>query len=481
MKNFTFPTLLLVPVLAVLAACGGGGGGSSTTTTPATPTPVTLKSIAIAASATTIPIGIAVPLTATGTYSDNTTKTLNTTTGLVWAFKGGGAVATIVPAGTVTGKAVGSDTVTATQDGVVGTLAVNVIAQWNGVTAGGNQTIGHKSDGSLYGWGSNIRGQLGDSTKTDRNTPTLVSGASTLWKQMVVGEQFVVALRSDGTLWTWGSNQNGTLGLGTSDTDPHPVPTKVGKDTDWAFVAAGKSHAFAIKTGGTMYGWGRNFNGQLGDGTNIDRLQPTLVPLPTGLKAWLTVSAGDTHTLAIVKDNLNLYAWGGNASGQVGNGGKVDIVSPAKIGAFQWSSLAAGANHSVAVRTDGAMYGWGSNTFGQVGNNGSTDINAPTPIGVGSNWLAAASGSTHTIAVTRDGQLWAWGSNAESQLGTGGPDSPTPVQVGTASNWLSVTAGALHSFGLRSDNTLWGWGRNAEGQLGKGDNAQAPVPVAIPN
>ncbi|MES2164703.1 MAG: hypothetical protein V4476_26420 [Pseudomonadota bacterium] len=478
MKNFTFSTLLLVPVLAILAACGGGGGGSST---PATPTPATLKSIAITASATTIPIGIAMPLTATGTYSDNTTKTLSTTTGLVWAFKGTGAVATIVPAGTVTGKAVGSDTVTATQDGVVGTLAINVIAQWNGVAAGGNQTIGHKSDGNLYGWGSNIRGQLGDSTQTDRNAPVLVSGASTLWKQVAVGEQFVVALRSDGTLWTWGSNQNGALGLGSPDTALHQVPAKVGKDTDWAFVAAGKAHAFAIKTSGVMYGWGRNFNGQLGDGTNIDRASPTLVPLPAGLKAWLTVSAGDTHTLAIVKDNLNLYGWGGNASGQVGNGGQVDLTSPAKIGAFQWSSLAAGANHSVAIRTDGAMYGWGNNTFGQVGNNGSSSINAPAPIGVGSNWLVAASGATHSMAVTRDGQLWGWGSNAESQLGTGGPDSPTPVQVGTASNWLSVTAGTLHSFGLRSDNTLWGWGRNAEGQLGKGDNAQAPVPVAIPN
>ncbi|WP_348692475.1 hypothetical protein [Duganella fentianensis] len=470
MKKFC-KTYLLLPLLGVLAACGGGGGGSST------PAPATLKSIAVTAPSSTMPVGTTMQLTATGTYSDNSTKVLNTATGLVWAFKGTGAVASIFSSGSVTAKAVGSDTFTATQDGITGSINLSVIAPWANVVAGGYQTLARKADGSLYAWGSNIRGQLGDSTTIDRNAPVQVSGGSLLWKQIAVGEQFVVALRSDGTIWSWGFNQNGRLGDGT--TVDHAIPTKIGKDTDWAYVAAGKGHAFAIKTTGVMYAWGRNFNGQLGDGTTIDRLVPTKLTSPT-TGGWLAVSAGDTHTLAITKDTLNLYGWGGNANGQVGNGGQVDVTAPAKIGSSTWASVSAGGSHSLAVRADGSMYGWGYNLSGQVGNNGSASVNAPVQISTATNWAMVSAGAAHSMAVTREGQLWGWGSNAESQLGNGGPDISAPAQIGTASNWISVTAGNAHTFGLRSDNTLWGWGRNVEGQLGKGDNTQAPVPVSIP-
>ena len=472
MKNFKFSSLLLIPVFAVLAACGGGGGGGSST--PAVPV---LKSITVTAANSTMPIGTSQTLTATGTYSDNSTKVLNTASGVVWAFKGTGAVASVFSSGVVTAKAVGSDTFTATQEGVSGSVTLSVIAPWTNVVAGGLQTIARKADGNLYSWGSNIRGQLGDSTSLDRNAPVLVSGGSTIWKQVAVGEQFVVALRTDGTLWSWGFNQNGQLGDGT--TVSHATPAKIGKDTDWAFIAAGKGHALAIKTSGALYAWGNNFNGQLGDGTTIGRLVPTKIGGTTLL--WQSVAAGDTHSLGIQKDTQNLYGWGGNSSGQVGNAGLVDISAPAKLGSSTWSSVSAGSLHSVAIRADGSLYSWGNNASGQLGNNGSANVSAPVQIGVANNWAMVSAGAAHTMAVTRDGQLWGWGSNAESQLGNGGPDTPTPVQIGAVNTWISVSAGAAHSFGLRSDNSLWGWGRNTEGQLGNGGNAQQPVPVSIPN
>jgi len=478
MKKFKFSTLLLVPVLAILAACGGGGGGSSSTGTP------TLKSITIgsADNATTIAIGAAAKqMTATGQYSDGSSKVLAASGGLVWG-PSNSTVLQISTAGNLTGKLVGTDTLTATQDGVTGKLAITVTAPWSGqvgggIAAGGNQTIARKADGNLYSWGENIKGQLGDSTTINRNAPVLVSGGGTSWKQVAVGDQFAVAIRSDGTLWAWGYNQDGQLGDGTQINRTAPV--QVGKDKDWNLVAAGKAHALAIKTSGLLYAWGRNDRGQLGDGTTINRT----APLKIGTAVWLAISAGETHTMGIQTGN-DLYGWGGNTYGQVGNLLKVDVPAPVKIGTatLKVTSVSVGAFHSTAITTSGTLYAWGQNTYGQLGNNGSVDLTSPVQIGTDNNWSQIAAGAQHTIGVRNDGTLWSWGANTEGQLGTGGTDVTTPQQVGIANNWKFVAAGRAHSFALKADETLWGWGRNQEGQLGNGQTAAyAPIPVNVPN
>src|SRR5471032_1173645 len=433
MKNayaFNLRHLLLIPLLAVLAACGGGGGGgASSGTTTTTPT---LVSIAVTPANLTMAIGTTQQFVATGTFTDSSTSVLST--GLTWGVKGSNI--TIGTTGIVTGKAVGPDTVTATVGTVVGSTPVTVNAPWRKVAAGGAHTVALKADGSLFSWGSNLQGQLGDGTNTDRVAPVQVQ----------------VTAPTTGTI------------------------------SPWTMVAAGEEHTVALRADGTLWAWGYNFYGQLGDGTTAAKAVPTKIGAFTN---WMSASAGATHTLAVRADGT-LWAWGGNASGQVGNGSLVDLHAPLQIGTSTWRAVAAGTLHSVAIRADGALFAWGSNGSGQVGNGLTTNATAPTQISKTnpSNWTAISAGAAYTVGVRTDGTLWAWGSNSDGQLGDGfGLDTNTPNQIGTVTNWSSaLSAGLFHAFGIRSDGTLWGWGRNVEGQQGNGDatGAAVPTPVNLP-
>lgn len=486
MKNFKFSTLLLVPLFAVLAACGGGGDNNNNSGGGSTTTP-TLKSIALTALATqstTIIINNTLPLIATGTYSDGSTKVM---TGLTWTTKSGGVtVAQVASTGIVSAKGAGTETIiaTSTADNLAGSINITVITPWMQFAAGGNQTIGLKADGRLYSWGSNIRGQLGDGSSFDRNVPTLVSGNSTLWKQVAVGDRFAVAIRADGTLWAWGYNLFGQLGDGTQI--DRLLPVQIGIAKTWSYVAAGKAHVVALQTTTTssatvttMWVWGSNTNGQLGiTGTAADGYKPRQVGTTTD--GWLAVAAGDTHTLAI-KGDQTLWTWGDNTNGQLGNsssGGNVTV--PTQIGTSLWSYVAAGSGHSLAIRNEGTLWGWGKNDTGQVGNNTAITQTEPVQVGNASDWARVAGGVAHSIGVRNNGTLWVWGSNNEGQLGDGTNDTQIPVQVGNLNVWKYVAAGAHHSAAQRADSSLWTWGRNTEGQLGNGNNTTSSVPVNIP-
>jgi hypothetical protein len=490
MTKFKLSSLLLVPLFAVLAACGGGGGGSSTPAGPAT-----LKSIAVTVNSTTIPVTTFQDTTATGTYSDGTTKALTVAGGLAWTTKSGNAtIASVATAsGRITGVAVGTETINATQDGVTGSVTVTVTAPWKEVSAGGFQTIARRADGKLYAWGQNNWGQLGDSSTTARTAPVLVSNgaATTAWTKIAVGDQFAIGLRAGtstgtatgGTLWAWGLNSNGQLGLG--DQTNRSVPTQIGKDATWVGVWAGKYHAVALKADGTLWAWGRNSEGQLGDTTVLVRTAPVKVggTDKTNTATYTSASAGGTHTLAIQKDG-SLWTWGDNTSGQLGNastGGTVQ--APAHIGSLTYIAVSAGTTHSMAIDTTGKLWAWGDNSVGQLGNNaGSGTVSAPVQITTDSDWTLVSAGGQHTLAVRSNGTLWAWGANSDGQLGDGsGIDQIAPIQVGTERTWVSISAGAGHSAGLKADNSLWTWGRNADGQLGNGKTTVSVVPTSIAN
>lgn len=484
MKNFKFSSLLLAPLFAILAACGGGGGGGNGG--GGTPAAVTLKSIAITGDKTTLNVNATQQLTATGSYSDGSTKTM---TGLTWTTKSGAAtVVSIAASGLVTAKGVGKETLTATStaDSVSGSFDISVIAPWTQISTGGNQTIGLKADGKLYSWGSNIQGQLGDSSSVSRNAPVAVSGNSTLWKQVAVGDQFVVAIRTDGTLWAWGYNANGQLGDGTQTSTA--TPKQIGTLKTWTAVSAGKAHVLALQTSATsgstagvtsLWAWGGNYAGQLGDGTLVDKRVPTRI----GTLGWNAVAAAGDHSLGIQSTGQTLWSWGANDAGQVGNGTTTvaGVNAPVQVGGTTttWLWVAGGASHSLAIRTDGTLYAWGANDNGQLGNSTTTAQATPAQIGTSADWAQVAAGATHTIGVQKAGTLWSWGSNTEGQLGNGGTESPLPVQVGTLQTWRAVSAGAAHSAALRNDGTLWTWGRNTDGQLGNGSNTLSSTPVSI--
>lgn len=475
--------LLLIPMMALLTACGGGSKSSSTTT----PAP-TLLSIAVTPATPTVAVGLTKQMTATGSYSDGTSAAI--TTGLTWSVKGSN-ISVLSATGLVTGKAIGTDTVTATVGSVTGSTDVTVRGPWDAINAGGNHTVARRADGSLYAWGWNRQGQLGDASNNDRSRPVVVSGAVTTWSQVAVGDLHTLALRSDGTLWAWGFNQNGQLGDGTM-VDKN-VPVQIGTAKDWLFIAAGKSHSMAINSKGVMYAWGSNFNGQLGDDSKTDRLVPTKVAAVTTTVAgsttpvtvtWTAVSAGATHTVARAMDGT-LWAWGGNAKSQLGNGATTDVQKPTKIGTLTWLSLAAGGTHTLAIRGDHTLWAWGDNSSGQLGvatTNTAVTATTPAQVGTASNWSVIAAGLAHSLALRNDGTLWGWGANGNGQVGNDSTANVgAPVQIGASNAWVTVEAGLQHSAALQKDNSVWLWGRNTEGQQGNGTQTDVTSPAVLQN
>ncbi len=362
------------------------------------------------------------------------------------------------------------------------TVAATPRAVVAAMAAGDSHSLALKSDGSLWGWGNNADSQLGLGDTTNRNVPTRL-GLETDWTALAAGALHTLALKTDGSLWAWGFNFFGQLGLGATSPDSCDLmpcalnPTRVGIAADWTALAAKGSYSLALKSDGSVWGWGDNSNGQLGLGDNIERNVPTQVGPDTD---WTAPAAGFSHTLAL-KDDGSLWAWGANASGQLGLGDNIDRSVPTPVGsATDWAALAAGWWHTLALKSDGTLWAWGDNIAGQLGLGDATARNSPTPVGTDSDWAALAAGDLHTLALKSDSSLWGWGNNSEGQLGLGDrTDRNVPTRVGTAADWPALAAGGRYSLAVKNDGSLWAWGRNVEGQLGLGDTTERNTPTLV--
>ncbi|WP_460585997.1 RCC1 domain-containing protein [Hymenobacter arcticus] len=360
-------------------------------------------------------------------------------------------------------------------------VAVGAGAKWQEVSTGPYTTLALRADGSLWAWGYNAFGQFGDGSGLGL-VPTQV-GTATNWKSASLYTSFTAAVRQDGTLWTWGNNTTGRLGTNQSDKTlgSRAVPTQVGTATTWQQAAAGEFHALALRADGTLYGWGRNNEGQLGLGYSlVDTYSPTYVSGGWALTAG-SFATGDFHTLALRPDGT-LWSCGFNRDGQLGDGGLAyQRTVLGQVGtASNWKSVAVSGSFSLALKTDGTLWSWGDNTFGQLGDGTTTDGKVPAQVGTATNWVAMSAGQNYALGLRADGTLWAWGYNGYGQLGTSGTSNPrVPSQVGTATTWQSVAAGYSHSLAIRTDGTLWAWGQNNSGQLGLGTVAYAQLPTQV--
>ena len=332
------------------------------------------------------------------------------------------------------------------------------------------------SGAELYAWGRNESGQLGDGTVVYRSSPVQVGGDAD-WAQASACNSFSLAVKTDGTLWAWGDNFDGQLGLNDQNID-RSSPIQVGALTNWSGVFA---RTTALKTDGTLWAWGANARGEVGDGTATARSSPVQVG---ALTDWAqTDGAYGTHNAAITTGN-ELYTWGYNSLGQLGHNDTISRSSPVQVGLLtNWAQVSTGENHTGAVKTDGTLWMWGFNYHGQVGEGAagvSERRSSPIQVGALTNWSQLSLGNAHTGAVKTDGTLWMWGQGNNGRLGDGTTISrSSPVQIGALTTWAQVAAGNLNSFAVKTDGTLWAWGYGGSGNLGQNNTATTSSPVQI--
>jgi alpha-tubulin suppressor-like RCC1 family protein len=329
----------------------------------------------------------------------------------------------------------------------------------------------------LYSWGLNTNGQLGQNTITNLSSPVQV-GALGDWSQVSAGNNFSAAIKTNGTLWSWGLNTNGQLGQ--NDVIARSSPVQVGALTDWSQVSAANNFCVAIKTNGTLWSWGDNGSGQLGQNIAVatDRSSPVQVG---ALTDWAQVSTANFHCAAI-KTNGTLWSWGDNGEGQLGQNTITNLSSPVQVGALtDWAQVSGGQNFCAAIKTNSTLWSWGYNGNGRLGLN---DVNirrsSPVQVGALTNWTQVSAGATFCAAIKTDGTLWTWGLNTNGRLGLNdGIARSSPVQVGALTDWSQVSAGFSFCAAVKTNGTLWSWGQNNNGQLGQNNviNRSSPVQV----
>ncbi len=331
------------------------------------------------------------------------------------------------------------------------------------VSSSGSHTVALKSDGTVWAWGSNRYGQLGDGSTTDSPTPVQVSGLTGV-TAVAAGGVHTAALKSDGTVWVCGSNVYGQLGDGT--TNQSATPVRVLGLTGVTAISAGGYHTVALKGDHTVWTWGYNGSGQLGiPFATTQRTTPIQV---SGLTDITGIATGLYHTVAMLSDGT-VYAWGYNDQGELGNGSTSNSAAPVQVsGLTGVTAIAAGGYHTLALK-GGTVQAWGWNVYGQLGDGITTQRTIPVQVLGLTGVTAIGAGGYHSVALKGDGTAWAWGSNSKDQLGDGtNTQRNTPVQVANFTGGVNVTAGWEHSLALKFDGTVRAWGVNDHGQLGDG-------------
>ncbi len=352
------------------------------------------------------------------------------------------------------------------------------------ISAGGTHSLVLKSDGTVWAWGDATRGRLGigDIIQNKYLTPVQVLGLAEV-VAISAGYEHSLALKSDGTVWAWGYNGSDRLGSGVSS-HIEKVPVQVSGLTEVVAISAGFAHSLALKSDGTLWAWGENSNGQLGDGTTIDKSTSVQV---SGLTEVVEVSAGGgysritNHSLALKSDGT-LWAWGANCYGQLGIVGATDYLAPVQVSSLaEVAGISAGGWHSLALKSDGTARAWGRGNSGQLGN-GTWDYSKFSPVTVSAltNTLAVSAGGRHSLALKSNGTVWSWGENWKGQLGIGTLDYKNiPSEVSGLEDVVAISAGTTHSLAIKSDGTVWSWGDNEWGMLGDGTETQRTSPVQV--
>jgi alpha-tubulin suppressor-like RCC1 family protein len=334
--------------------------------------------------------------------------------------------------------------------------------------------------GSGWAWGRNVYSELGDATTTSRSSPVQISGSATNWKEIFGESLGVKGLKTDGTVWTWGFSGYGGHGIGGSGNINRTTPVQIGADTTWAKLAVSPEHAMAIKTDGTLWAWGYNPFSNLGDGTTTTRFSPIQIGTDNSW-AYLSENGTMTYTRHAIKVDGTLWGWGLQNYGKIGDNSVTRRSTPVQIGSnTTWKQVSNGYTLTTAIKTDGTLWTWGDNTYGQLGDNTRTGRSSPVQtISAGNSWRQVAAGWNFAAAIKTDGTLWSWGRNNAGNIGDNTlTNYSSPVQtVAGGTNWKQVSTSEKSVAAIKTDGTLWTWGDNTHGQLGTNDRTHRSSPV----
>jgi len=345
-------------------------------------------------------------------------------------------------------------------------LQVDKHTEWITLKAGLGVSYGLQSDGKIYAWGANLFGQLGNGGNTSSSIPLAID-TTKLWIGITAGGGHALALGANGTLWAWGLNSNGELGSG--NTNNQNTPQQIGQNDDWATLAAGRAHSFGIKASGSLWAWGANDKGQLGTGNNQNKTSPFRID---DRRNWTVVEASESdHSLAL-QANGTLWAWGNNNKGQLGDGSTVNKNIPVQVGIENnWIAFSPGVEYSMGLRADGTLWAWGRNDFGQLGDGTIIDRFVPVQIGNDSSWIHFGAGGFNSFGQKSDGTHWAWGKN-EGQFGNdtlSDTAAVNPIQIGNEDNWVQLSISPTHKLALNASRKRHcASGNNSSGELGDG-------------
>ena len=361
--------------------------------------------------------------------------------------------------------------------------------QWYDQSVAGN--ISYTGAKQLWAWGYNNKGQLGQNSKTAYSSPVQIPGVFSKGSDIgdvSVGDYMVGTIKSDNTLWVWGENGNGQLGQ-NNRTD-YSSPVQVGSSADWEFVEMGMNYMAAIKTDGTLWMWGNqgaNPNGVLGQNQGTTEYSSP-VQIHGGGTNWRNIECSIVNVFATKTDGT-MWVWGGqNDAGNLGlnEGGGWSAhmkSSPTQLPGTTWSRASTNNYSVAATKTDGTLWAWGINNYGGLGQNvngAPGSRSSPVQVGSGTDWaIVQHDNNAGVIALKTDGTLWSWGYNQQGNLGHNNRTNySSPKQI-PGTTWSKVAGNIGGFFAMKTDGTMWGWGQNTYGGLGQNNETYYSSPVQV--